>query len=115
MLQRLLGSVAIRQGEAPVAFLMFAYSFLAMTAHNIIRPLTRSKFIADLGADNIPYVELAAGLAIGVLMLWYTSAIRRLPRRHVIRSRRQGWSRSCCSSGWPCKAGRRGPRWPSIS
>jgi AAA family ATP:ADP antiporter len=84
MLQRLLGSVAIRQGETGVAFLMFAYSFLAMTAHNIIRPLTRSKFIADLGADNIPYVELAAGVLIGVLMLWYSGAIRKLPRRHVI-------------------------------
>ena len=84
MLQRLLGSVAIRQGEATVALMMFAYSFLAMTAHNIIRPLTRSKFIADLGADNIPYVELAAGLLIGVLMLWYSGAIRKLPRRHVI-------------------------------
>ena len=63
---------------------MFAYSFLAMSAWNIVRPVTRSKFIDALGADNLPYVQLAAGVLIGVLMHFYTSAIRRLPRRHVI-------------------------------
>ena len=47
---------------------MFAYSFLAMTAYNILKPITRSKFISDLGADNLPYVQLAAGVLIGVLM-----------------------------------------------
>ena len=47
--------------------MMFAYSFLAMTAYNAIKPLTRSKFIADLGADNLPYVLLASGFVIGVL------------------------------------------------
>ena len=36
--------------------MMFSYSFLAMTAYNAIKPLTRSKFISDLGADNMPYV-----------------------------------------------------------
>ena len=64
--------------------LMFAYSFLAMSAWNIVRPLTRSKFINDLGADNLPYVQLAAGILIGVLMHFYTGAIRRLPSRLVI-------------------------------
>ena len=33
---------------------MFAYSFLAMTAYNILKPLTRSQFIKNLGADNLP-------------------------------------------------------------
>ena len=53
--------VELRDGESTTAFLMFAYSFLAMTAYNIVRPITRSKFIADLGADNLPWVQLAAG------------------------------------------------------
>ena len=42
---------------------MFAYSFLAMTAYNIVKPITRSKFISDLGADNLPYVQLGGGRA----------------------------------------------------
>ncbi len=76
--------VTLREGEAATALLMFAYSFLAMTSYNILKPITRSKFISALGADNLPYVQLAAGLLIGVLMQLYSQAIRRLPRRWVI-------------------------------
>jgi hypothetical protein len=37
--------IPVRPGESTSALLMFAYSFLAMTAWNIVRPLTRSRFI----------------------------------------------------------------------
>lgn len=85
LLRRLLGSVAsIRPEETAPAALLFAYSFLAMTAHNIVKPLTRSQFIAALGSDNLPYVLFVAGMLIGVVMHVYTSAVRRLPPRHVI-------------------------------
>ena len=47
--------VTLREGEAATALLMFAYSFLAMTSYNILKPITRSKFISALGADNLPY------------------------------------------------------------
>ena len=62
LLTRALGKlVTLREGEAATALLMFAYSFLAMTAYNIVKPITRSKFISDLGADNLPYVQLGGG------------------------------------------------------
>ena len=49
-LQRILAPfVDVRKEEALTAFLMFVYSFLAMTAYNTIQPLTRSKFIQSLG------------------------------------------------------------------
>jgi hypothetical protein len=64
--------------------MMFAYSFLAMTAYNIFKPITRSQFIAALGADNLPYVQLVAGLFIGVLMQLDSNAVGRLSRRQVI-------------------------------
>ena len=54
-----------RKGERTVALLMFAYSFLAMTSHNILKPVTKSKFIDQLGSDNLPYV-LRGKLAGGV-------------------------------------------------
>ena len=82
MLQRLLSPlVDVRREESLTALLMFAYSFLAMTTWNTIRPITKSKYITALGADNIPYVLLAAGLIIGVLMTGYGWLISRLPRR----------------------------------
>jgi len=76
--------VVVRDGESTIALLMFAYSFLAMMSHNILRPVTRSQFIDQLGSENYPYVLLVSGLLIGVLMHFYASALRRLPRRHVI-------------------------------
>jgi AAA family ATP:ADP antiporter len=83
-LRRVLSPVAqLREGELATGLMMFAYSFLAMTAYNVIKPITRSKFISSLGADNIPYVQLAAGLLIGVLMQGYSVLVARLPRRYV--------------------------------
>src|SRR5262245_38338397 len=73
-----------RSGERTVALLMFAYSFLAMTSHNILKPVTKSKFIDQLGSDNLPYVLMASSVLIGVLMHLYSGAIRRLPRQYVI-------------------------------
>ena len=85
LFSRLLSSVAsVRSEETTPALLMFAYSFLAMTSYNIVKPITRSQFIADLGADNLPYVLFAAGVSIGVIMHFYTNAVRRVPRQHVI-------------------------------
>jgi len=80
-LQRVLSPVVeVRKEECAGVMLMFAYSFLAMTAYNILKPVTRSKFISALGADNLPYVLLAAGLMIGVLMTGYSWLVARLPR-----------------------------------
>lgn len=75
--------VVLRDREAPVALLMFVYSFLAMTSYNIVKPITRSKFINSFGADNLPWILLGAGLLIGVLMHQYTRAMGRLARRSV--------------------------------
>jgi len=63
---------------------MFAYSFLAMTSHNILKPVFKSKFIDQLGSDNLPYVLLASSVLIGMLMHFYASAARRVPRKYVI-------------------------------
>ena len=62
---------------------MFAYSFLAMTSYNILKPITRAKFIAALGAENLPYVPPAAGMGIGLLMPLYAQAVGVLPKRWV--------------------------------
>ena len=76
--------VELRENETATAVLMFAYSFLAMTAYNIIQPITRSKFISDLGAANIPYIQFASGLLIGIIMQGYIKGTSLLPRRWVI-------------------------------
>jgi AAA family ATP:ADP antiporter len=85
LLRRLLSPfVQLREGESATAALMFAYSFLAMTSYNIVKPITRSTFISDLGADNLPWVQLGAGLLIGVLMHGYARLIALVPKRWAI-------------------------------
>ena len=79
--RRLSPLVDLRREETFTALLLFAYSFLAMTVWNTIKPLTRSQFIRDLGADNLPYVLLLAGVVIGILMAGYAWLFARLPRR----------------------------------
>jgi AAA family ATP:ADP antiporter len=74
----------VRPNEATTALLMFTYSFLAMTSYNIIQPITRSKYITDLGAENLPYVQFVAGILIGIIMQLYVKATALIPRRWVI-------------------------------
>ena len=84
-LQRILSPfVDVRKEEALTSLLMFVYSFLAMTAYNIIQPLTRSKVIQSLGAVNVPWVILGSGLVISLLMVAYTRIVSTLPRRWAL-------------------------------
>jgi AAA family ATP:ADP antiporter len=78
LLQRI---VVLHPGEAGTAWLMFIYSFLVMTAYNIVKPITRSKAISSLGADNLPYVLIGAAVIIGTLMHLYDRSTTRVPRR----------------------------------
>ena len=80
LIQRLLSPVVeVRKEEASALLLMFLYSFLVMTSYNIVKPLTRAQFIDDLGANNLPWVLLGAGVLIGLIMQAYTRVVRRLP------------------------------------
>jgi ATP/ADP translocase/HEAT repeat protein/CRP-like cAMP-binding protein len=73
-----------RSGERSVAFLMFAYSFLAMASYNILKTLTNSIFIDQIGADKAPLVDLAAGVLIGVIMHGYSLASHRMRRGLIV-------------------------------
>ncbi len=68
-------------GEFTTAAMMLAYSFFAMASYNVIKPVTRSKVIDNLGSINIPFIQLAAGILIGFIMIGYGWLIGRLPRR----------------------------------
>ena len=76
--------VELRDREVPTALMMFTYSFLVMTAYTALKPVSRSKFITDLGADNLPLVQFGFGLAVGFVMQGYSAAFTRLPRRWAL-------------------------------
>ena len=76
--------VELRENESGIAVLMFAYSFLAMTAYNIIQPITRSRFISSLGADNLPYVLLVSVFIVGGIMQGYSRLGSLVPPKWVV-------------------------------
>jgi ATP:ADP antiporter, AAA family len=85
LLQRVLSPmVDVRKEEATGILLMFLYAYLAFTAYNIIQPLTRSNLIKSIGAVNVPWVILGAGLLLGTLMLGYARFVSLLPRRWAL-------------------------------
>lgn len=82
--------VQVRKEESTTLLLMFLYSFLAMTAYNILKPLAAGTFIAVHGAENLPIMILAAGPVIAVIMQIYSTVIARLPQRWVIQATQTG-------------------------
>lgn len=82
LIQKMLAPVVeLRKEEAATALMMFVYSFLLIWSYNIIKPITRSAFIKDLGADNIPWMPLVAGFVIAAFMAGYTWVVARVPER----------------------------------
>src|SRR5690606_37784864 len=85
LLRKLLSPlVELRECELTTAAKMFGYSFLVMTAYTSLEPVTRSQFIRDLGADNLPFVQFAFGVLIGLIMQGYAAVVGRLPRRWAL-------------------------------
>ncbi len=85
VLRKLLSPVVeLRERELTTAAMMFGYSFLVMTAYTSLKPVTRSQFIRDLGADNLPFVQFAFGVLIGLIMQGYAAIVGRLPRRWAL-------------------------------
>ena len=76
--------VELRDKELTTAMMMFAYSFLVMTSYTALKPVTRSQFIKDLGADNLPFVQFAFGILIGFIMQGYSTIVGQLPRRWAL-------------------------------
>jgi len=76
--------VELRDSEVGTSLMMFSYSFLVMTAYTALKPVTRSKFIADMSAENLPLVQFAFGLVVGFIMQGYSAIVGRLPRRWAL-------------------------------
>jgi ATP/ADP translocase/HEAT repeat protein/CRP-like cAMP-binding protein len=84
-LRKLLSPVVeLRERELTTALMMFTYSFLVMTSYTALKPVTRSQFIKDLGADNLPFVQFAFGVLIGFIMQGYSAAVGRMPKRWAL-------------------------------
>jgi AAA family ATP:ADP antiporter len=55
-----------------------------MTAYNSIKPSATSKFIKDLGADNLPWVYIIAGITLGIILQYYSRLVGKIPSHWVL-------------------------------
>lgn len=76
--------VDIRQEEFRQTSLMFAYNFLIIASHIIIKSLRDALFLDQLGADKLPYVYIGIALIAGVVMQGYARLSQAVRRKRLI-------------------------------
>lgn len=74
----------IRPEEVRVTLLMFTYFATIMAAYYIIKPATRSLFMQDLGARNLPYVYLGTALLIGFVASMFEKLVDKVNRVRLV-------------------------------
>ena len=55
-----------------------------MTAYNSIKPSAASKFIEDLGAENVPWAFLIAGVSMGFILNLYSRGVSKVRKNSVL-------------------------------
>ncbi len=73
----------LRPGEGITTLASSLVFFLVTTSYYLIKPVRNSLFVERVGADHLPYVYIATGLVIGLLISWYA--------RHVVDRLRRNW------------------------
>lgn len=71
----------VRPEERRPAALMFAYGFLVMTSHYVLKPVRNSVFVDRLGADDLPWAYVATAVFVTVAMLLYSRWADRVGER----------------------------------
>lgn len=84
-MKKLLSKVVdIRSGEGFRTFAMFAYFFSVMAAYYVVKPATRSLYIKELGASNLPFVYILTALVIGLVVAGWEKLVDRFERHHLV-------------------------------
>jgi len=81
---RLKSLVDIKRDEVSQTFLMFAYNFLIIASHTIVKSIRDASFIHDVGVDKLPYVYIGIALIAGLVMQAYGRLAQRTKRNHLI-------------------------------
>lgn len=74
----------IRPGEGRKVLLTFTYFFLVITAYYVIKPVSRSLVLDDLGSRMVPYVDLWSALLMGPMVALFARLADRLDKRRLI-------------------------------
>ncbi len=76
--------VQIRPGEERKVFLTFAYFFLVITSYYLIKPVSRSLVLGELGSRMVPYVDLVCALMMGPFVAVFARFVDRMPKPRLV-------------------------------
>ena len=74
----------IRAGEGPKVFLTFLYFFLVITAYYIIKPVSRSLVLGELGSRLVPYVDLISAVLMGPMVALFARLVDRVDKQRLV-------------------------------
>ncbi len=74
----------IRPGEGKKVLLTFTYFFLVITAYYVIKPVSRSLVLGELGSRMVPYVDLVCALVMGPVVTLFAWLVDRVSKTRLV-------------------------------
>lgn len=78
--------VRIAPGEGPKVLLTFLYFFLIITSYYVIKPVSRSLVLGELGSRMVPYADLICAVLMGPIVTLFAKLVDRVPKPRLISS-----------------------------
>lgn len=61
----------IRSGELKRVLLMAGYIFVIIASYNVLKPMTRSLFVSNMGLEQLPYLYMILAVVVGLFIIGY--------------------------------------------
>ena len=74
----------IRPGEERKVLLTFLYFFLIITAYYVIKPVSRSLVLDELGSRLVPYVDLISAILMGPIVTLFARLVDRVSKPRLV-------------------------------
>ncbi len=76
--------IRMREGETRKVLLTFLYFFLVITAYYVVKPVSRSVVLSELGYRMVPYVDLICALVMGPVVTLFARLVDRLSKPRLV-------------------------------
>lgn len=84
MTQLLRKAIDIRTGEGGRLAIMASYSFVIIASYDILKPMTRSLFVSNLGVEQLPLLYMLVAVVIGIFVIFYLRFSSNVPLDRLI-------------------------------
>src|SRR3990167_8783725 len=76
--------VQIRPGEGRKVLLTFLYFFLIITSYYVMKPVSRSLVLGELGSRMVPYADLICAMLMGPIVTLFARLVDRVAKPRLV-------------------------------